>query len=45
MLDLSCIMRITIAAKFKEMNKGVWQNVGPACLECESMLDLPLGKF
>ena len=36
--DLSYIVSITIAAKFKVMKWGVWQTVGLACLVCESML-------
>ena len=39
-LDLSYIVSITIALKFKDMKWGVWQNVGLACLVCESMLFL-----
>ena len=39
-LDFSYVVSINIAAKFKDMNCGIWQNVGLACLVCENIIAL-----
>ena len=40
-LDLSYIVSITIAAKFKDIKWRVWQSLSLACLVCKSMLFPP----